>query len=95
MATVDQTASRGAMLSAPEGRVTTLAQQQRRWGWIFLSPWIFGFIVFTAAPIVASLVFTFTDFNLANAEITFVGLKNWEKLFSDPLTLTSLRPMRL
>ncbi len=93
MATVDQTsatAARGAMLSAPQGRATSLAQQQRRWGWIFLSPWIFGFIVFTAAPVVASLVFTFTDFNLANAEITFVGLQNWQKLFTDPLTLTAL-----
>ncbi|MCL4250830.1 MAG: sugar ABC transporter permease [Anaerolineae bacterium] len=78
------------MLSAPQGRATSLAQQQRRWGWIFLSPWIFGFIVFTAAPVVASLVFTFTDFNLANAEITFVGLQNWQKLFTDPLTLTAL-----
>ncbi|MBE0690313.1 MAG: sugar ABC transporter permease [Anaerolineae bacterium] len=93
MATVDQTgaaAARGESILPPQRRKTALADQQRRWGWIFLSPWIFGFVVFTAAPIVASLVFTFTDFNLANAEITFVGLKNWEKLFTDPLTLTAL-----
>ncbi|MCC6615965.1 MAG: sugar ABC transporter permease [Anaerolineae bacterium] len=93
MATIDQTgaaAARDELISAAPRRKSTLEQQQRRWGWIFLSPWIFGFVVFTAAPIVASLIFTFTDFNLANAEITFVGLKNWEKLFSDPLTLTSL-----
>jgi len=89
MATVNQTGA-AAAISPPQRRKTALADQQRRWGWIFLSPWIFGFVVFTAAPIIASLVFTFTDFNLANAEITFVGLDNWKKLFSDPLTLTSL-----
>jgi multiple sugar transport system permease protein len=69
----------------------TLMQQQRKWGWIFLSPWIIGFVLFTAAPIIASLVFTFTEFSLnSDNGIQFVGLKNWQKLFSDPLALTAL-----
>lgn len=75
----------------PKQGAGSLMRQQRIWGWIFLSPWIIGFTVFTAAPIVASLVFTFMDFSLANPDaITFVGLKNWQHLFTDPLTLTSL-----
>ena len=75
--------------AAPKRR--TLQQQQRLWGWIFLSPWIIGFVIFTAAPIIASLIFTFTDFTLARpGEISFVGLKNWQKLFSDPLAITAL-----
>jgi multiple sugar transport system permease protein len=93
MTTVDQTraTTRSAEIEpARSGGSATLMDQQRRWGWIFLSPWIFGFIVFTAAPIVASLVFTFTDFNLGNATITFVGLRNWQRLFTDPLALTAL-----
>ncbi len=68
----------------------SIERRQRLWGWFFLSPWIFGFVVFTAAPILASLVFTFTDFNLGSSEIHFVGLKNWQALFTDPLALTSL-----
>lgn len=68
-----------------------LMRQQRVWGWIFLSPWLIGFIIFTAAPIVFSLILTFTDFNLARpAEAQFVGLRNWQKLFTDPLALTAL-----
>jgi len=68
-----------------------LMRQQRIWGWIFLSPWIFGFTVFTAAPIVISFVLTFMDFNLANPDqATFVGLRNWQKLFNDPLAITAL-----
>ncbi|MCU0512954.1 MAG: hypothetical protein MUE40_10330, partial [Anaerolineae bacterium] len=77
--------------SVTRGRTRTLDQQQRLWGWVFLSPWIFGFVVFTAAPILFSLIFTFTDFNLGSPEeINFVGLQNWQKLFNDPLALQAL-----
>lgn len=70
---------------------SSLARQQRKWGWLFLSPWIVGFVIFTAAPIIASLAFTFTDFNLATpAPMQFVGLANWQRMFSDPVTLQSL-----
>lgn len=69
----------------------SLMRQQRIWGWIFLSPWIFGFLAFTAIPIAASFIFTFTDFNLANPQaMQFVGLKNWRTLFTDPITVNSL-----
>jgi ABC-type sugar transport system permease subunit len=72
-------------------RDQSLMRQQRMWGWIFLSPWLIGFVIFTAAPILFSLVLTFTDFNLGNPEAAkFVGLKNWQTLFSDPLALTAL-----
>lgn len=68
-----------------------LARQQRVWGWIFLSPWIIGFLLFTAAPIVASLIFTFMDFSLASSEpMEFVGLRNWQQLFNDPIAQTAL-----
>lgn len=65
--------------------------QQRKWGWIFLSPWIIGFVIFTAAPIIFSFILTFTDFNLGNPQAAkFVGLKNWQSLITDPLSLTAL-----
>lgn len=65
--------------------------QQRLWGWIFISPWIFGFVVFTAAPIIFSLILTFTNFSLAHPEKTdFVGLQNWGKLFTDPLAISAM-----
>jgi multiple sugar transport system permease protein len=70
---------------------STLARQQRIWGWIFLSPWIIGFLIFTAIPILVSFVFTFTEFSLASdAPIKGAGLSNWAKLFTDPRTLQSL-----
>ncbi|HUN08430.1 MAG TPA: sugar ABC transporter permease [Aggregatilineales bacterium] len=90
MSSVDATRVMPPQEVAPQRKKATLEQQQRRWGWVFLSPWIIGFVVFTAAPIIASLIFTFTDFNLGQSEINFVGLKNWERLLNDPLALTAL-----
>lgn len=91
MATLGRSAEVGGELVQPAvSQKRTLQQQQRLWGWLFLSPWIIGFVVFTAAPILASLLFTFTEFNLSNPEIKFIGLKNWSKLFADPLTWTAL-----
>ncbi len=68
-----------------------LASQQRIWGLIFVSPWILGFIVFTAAPIIFSLLFTFTNLNLGNPDQTrFIGLENWQRLFADPDNLQAM-----
>lgn len=93
MATVDQSQA-GALVgqnrAAPRPQQRSLMKQQRMWGWIFISPWIIGFVIFTAAPIIASFIFTFTEFNLGNPEIHFVGLRNWAKLFSDPLNLQAM-----
>jgi len=67
-------------------------ERQKRWGWLFLSPWLIGFFAFTFIPIIASLIFSFTDFRLTQPDqIKFIGLDNWAKLFADPLALNALR----
>ncbi len=86
--------TRSVVGTAPRRRVAagnTLQREQRLWGWIFLSPWILGFLGFTILPILASLVFSFTDFQLTEpGEVSFVGLDNYAKLFVDPLVKVSL-----
>lgn len=71
-------ANTSVVLSPQRSSMQTMSieRRQRLWGWVFLSPWIIGFVVFTAAPIIASLMFTFTDFNLGTSEIHFIGLEN-------------------
>lgn len=64
-------------------------QRQRRWGIIFLSPWIFGFLVFTLFPMIASLYFSFTNFKIGEP-IEFIGITNWQRLFTDQNTSQSL-----
>lgn len=68
-----------------------LERQQKRWGLIFLSPWVIGFSLFTALPILISLYWTFTDFSLGSGEApVWIGLANWQRLFTDSDTLLSL-----
>ena len=63
----------------------SLARMEAIWGYLFISPWIVGFILLTAIPMVATLVFTFTNITLTGDEpLRFVGLENYEKMFERP-----------
>ena len=59
-------------------------------GFLFLSPWLIGLLVFTAYPIVASFVFSFAYYNGISAP-HMIGLENYKQLFSDPLFWQSIR----
>lgn len=52
-------------------------------GYLFMSPWIAGFLLLTAGPMAASLYFAFTDYNLFNTP-KWVGFDNFTKMFDDP-----------
>ncbi len=62
--------------------------------WVFATPWIIIFVVFMAAPIIASLILSFTDFgvgNIANPfNLTFVGFQNYVQLAHDPDFIASV-----
>jgi multiple sugar transport system permease protein len=61
------------------------------WGLLFLVPWLAGFALFFAGPMLASLVMSFTDLVLVHPDEThFVGADNWARLVSDPLVRQSL-----
>jgi multiple sugar transport system permease protein len=63
----------------------------REWlqGFLFASPFIIGFIVFTAFPMVYSIWMSFHKWNLISPP-QYVGLKNIIKVFTDDLALKSL-----
>lgn len=62
----------------------TVQQRQQLWGWVFISPWLLGFILFTAVPIIVSFYWTFTNYDLASDQAPeFVGLANWIALFTN------------
>jgi ABC-type sugar transport system permease subunit len=73
-------------------RMSPLARREARWGLLFLSPWVVGFLAFIAVPMIATLAFTFTNLKLTQTDpLRFVGLDNYAKLISDPQTWDSLR----
>ena len=62
-----------------------------RWALVFIAPWIIGFLAFTFVPMVATLLFTFTNINLDQAQpLRFVGLENWTSLIADRQVWQSL-----
>jgi multiple sugar transport system permease protein len=78
-------------LRRPGSGLAPLARREARWGLIFISPWIIGFLAFTLIPMIVSLVFTFTNVNLNQVEpLQFVGLKNYANMLGDPQTWESL-----
>src|SRR3954451_16529408 len=56
----------------------------------FLSPWLFGFIVFTAGPMGASAILSFTDYSVIQTTHN-VGLANYRAIGTDPYVLKALR----
>jgi multiple sugar transport system permease protein len=54
-------------------------------GYLFISPWLIGFVVLTAGPFVASIYFSFTRYDVVSPPV-WVGLANYKRLFAqDPL----------
>lgn len=57
----------------------SLLQRPSFWGFLFICPWLLGFIIFTAGPMLASLVLSFCKYDLQS--IQFIGLGNYERMF--------------
>jgi multiple sugar transport system permease protein len=60
------------------------------WAFFFIAPWLFGFVVFTAGPMVASAILSFTDYSVIQTTHN-VGLHNYRQIYDDPYVLKSLR----
>ena len=60
-------------------------------GYLFIAPWIVGFVVMTLGPFVASFALSFTKWELLGAA-EWVGLRNYEQMFvHDPRFWLSLQ----
>ncbi|MBB2986798.1 carbohydrate ABC transporter permease [Terracoccus luteus] len=76
-------------LRLTDRRGSALQRREARAGYLFISPWVFGFLALTAGPMVVSLYLSFTDYSLVN-ETHQVGLENYRQLFEDPRVGKSL-----
>lgn len=65
---------------------------EKKWGLIFIAPWLIGFTIFYLGPMVASFIFSFFDHNLIKPEATrVVGLENWKRaIVDDPIVMKSI-----
>ncbi|HXG35990.1 MAG TPA: sugar ABC transporter permease [Dehalococcoidia bacterium] len=65
-------------------RRSALAREEMRDGYIMILPWIIGFLLFTAGPMIFSLIMSFTEWGGLSAP-RWIGLDNYRTLFSEKL----------
>ncbi|MDR1288155.1 MAG: sugar ABC transporter permease, partial [Treponema sp.] len=58
-------------------------------GYAFISPWLVGFFAFAVFPILISLYYSFTDYDILATPV-FAGLKNFRRMIGDELFWKSL-----
>ncbi len=69
----------------------TLARREATEGLLGISPWLIGFLLFTAGPFVVSIVLSMTDWRIMIAP-KFVGLQNYVQILTnDPNFWQSIR----
>jgi oligogalacturonide transport system permease protein len=55
---------------------------QQYMGFVFILPWLFGFLAFKAFPLLMSLYLAFTQYNIISSPI-FIGLENFQQIMRD------------
>lgn len=70
-------------------RKSELVKREERAGYLFALPWFIGFSVFIAGPVIASLVLSFTRYEVVTSP-RFVGISNYKFLLQDTLSWKSL-----
>jgi multiple sugar transport system permease protein len=66
------------------------ARREERYFYLFISPWLVGFLCLTLGPILASLFFSFNFYDAIQAP-RWEGLGNYVELFQDELFWQSLK----
>lgn len=61
-------------------RMGRLERSEALWGYLFISPWTIGFLALTLGPMIASLFFSFTSYDVLGPA-RWVGLRNYGQIF--------------
>jgi multiple sugar transport system permease protein len=65
---------------------TQLARKETLFGYLFIMPQILGFLVLVLGPLISVFIFSTQNRSLLTQKVEFVGLANYERLFTqDPL----------
>jgi len=72
------------------GAIGVQARREERYFYLFISPWLIGFLAFTAGPIIASLFFSFTIYDAIQSP-RWNGVQNYVEMVKDELFWQSLK----
>ncbi|HKO23346.1 MAG TPA: sugar ABC transporter permease [Chloroflexota bacterium] len=68
----------------------TRSRKEALWFYVFIAPWVVGFLAFLAGPIAASAYLSLTSYDIIHPP-SFIGLQNYSDLFADDLFWQSLK----
>jgi multiple sugar transport system permease protein len=89
-ATSGENRGHGRGEEAPRKKAKKYNRREAIAGYLFIAPWIVGFLIFTAGAMIYSLVISFSNYNLATNSATPAGFHNYARLFTDPKVAMSL-----
>ncbi len=69
--------------------MSKMARREAREGYLYIAPWLVGLLAFTIGPVIASLAFSFTAWQISSPP-TWIGLDNYVELLQDPAMHKSL-----
>jgi multiple sugar transport system permease protein len=83
--------ARAFLESQRSSSLSPLQRQAAKRGILFLLPFLIGFVAFTVAPLLLSLVYSFMNFNILKPELNgFAGLGNYARFLGDGIAHRSL-----
>lgn len=65
--------------------------KHQQYGYLFVAPFIIGFLVFGLYPVINTIVLSFTDRTLMSSSYRFIGLQNFQQLFADSTFTTAIK----
>ena len=78
-----------ATISLPRRQGLSARAREALNGYLFISPWVLGFLIFVVGPMIGLLWLSFHRWDLIG-DPRHVGLRNFERLFRDRLFLKSM-----
>lgn len=79
--------ARPMALRTPRRHRLSRARQRQLTFFLFIAPWLTGFVLLQALPLLVGLLTSFTNYDGLNLDsVRFVGPRNYARAFSDPDT---------
>lgn len=64
-------------------------KNEAMWFYIVISPWLIGFFIFSLGPMIASIYFSLTRWNMLE-DAEFIGFENYIRMFTDETLIKSI-----
>ncbi len=89
MLVADPRTARSGRTQRPGGRGRRWEARRYLWGYVFVLPWVVGFLVFQLGPLLTSLFLSFTKYDIITP-LKWTGLSNLRRILTDDLAIKAL-----